>query len=50
MGARSPDRSCPQVRPTASVLLRGTTQSQVLDYLSRGKRIREVNEALGGRR
>lgn len=45
MGARSPDRSCPQVHPTASVLLRGTTT--LSDDLSRGKQIRE---ALGGGR
>lgn len=44
MGAGSPDRSCPQVYPTASVL-RGTTQQQVLDYLSRGKQTRKVNKA-----
>lgn len=37
MGAGSPDRSCPQVHPTASVP-RGTTQQQVLDYLSRGNK------------
>ena len=48
MGARSPDHSCPQVHPTASVLLRGTTTPwQVSDDLSRGKQIRD---ALGGGR